>query len=199
MGAKLEINIISSNFICLDVIDNIKNSPRVSDFEMLAIDDWEYSNEVQISEVEDIRECIAAKQKVFIWFVWENITDCGIFIDKENDKYIYTIWFDTNNNPDYDCDYINDNNKPFYDELYKKLLEFMKIKFNIDYDIIAVGAETVFDWKGSIKKTIDGSKNIVSWIFPNRISENGNIIKSLSGYTHKQHQAFSCEIYEKHQ
>ncbi len=103
--------------------------------------------------------------------------DLGVFVEKLDEKYIYTFWINTETHPELDTDI---GNKDIYLKIFAEIDQMIK-KFGLRVDTIAAGIETNLVYHKDRKEMIKKSYNINAWSFDKSI-----IIDDLWEFSHSR-------------
>lgn len=98
----------------------------------------------------------------------------GIYIEKIDNCYLYTVWINTEGYPMLDCDKITLDNHEFYNNLVKLILEVNEV-IDIPFEVIGIGLETDIYYNKNIMDSIRNSKNIMLWIVKKHIELNNEL------------------------
>lgn len=91
------------------------------------------------------------------------IKDLGLYIEKNEYFYHYTLWINTEGYPALDCDKVNAGNRKFYEGIFQMILK-AKARVNNAFEIIGIGLETDIYYSRNIIDMIQKSRNIMFWI-----------------------------------
>ena len=141
MAIIWDFNLVSPNFIDLcPFFSNKKENEKL--FELVAIsviDDWGWSNQRELSTVSEIEKNLEEGKIIAISLkssLWESL---GMYVEKA-DKYIYTLWINTEGFPELDSDEVRDENVYHYNQAYYFLKKLME-QYHFEFDVIAIGLE----------------------------------------------------------
>lgn len=160
MAATLDLN-----FLCVEQIDlknfffSITKNYNMLIEKIISIDNWMWENETVINDVNDIDETLHRNKIVVINFVCYLFKNLGMYIERVNEKYIYSIWINTEGYSELDSDIITLQNKSYYNKIYNEIS-----RFKISYEILAIGIETTFDYYEDMVQIIQKSQNVVVWV-----------------------------------
>ncbi len=165
MAIVLDINLLCNKMVDPDVVATLLNEYNVSIESMNSIDNWMWDNEKNIESFKQFASILDAQHIVVIKLKKPLIKDMGIYIEKIDNCYLYTVWINTEGYPMLDCDKITLDNHEFYDNLVKLILEVIDIPF----EVIGIGLETDIYYNKNIMDTIRNSKNIMLWLINRHI------------------------------
>lgn len=91
------------------------------------------------------------------------LKDLGVYIEKFNNQYLYTLWINTQGYPMLGCDGISPANRKFYEKILESILKANKEKKG-SFEIMGMGIETNICYEKKLKDVILDSQNISLWI-----------------------------------
>lgn len=162
MPEVVEINLITACTLNIEMIFKyiqkeveIEKNSRIVE----VMDNWEHENSYVIYSKEDLKNLINSK----IVCITEKTVDgyAGLDIEKINDKFCYTIWF---NSPKYDT---TEN----YDQLIENFILFAK-KLIANFILCAIGKEVIFEYQDNFNMLLNNSHNIDIWIYSDHLFDN---------------------------
>lgn len=188
MAVTWDFILISSCFI-LNI--NEKREEKIGIEKMLSIDDWAWTNQREVQGFLDMERRLEEGKIIVIYIEsnkWKNV---GLYIEKEEEEYIYTLWFNTEGIPELDSSKINNSNIKYYKRAYS-VLEELIVKYNINFRIIAIGVESDVSYCDNLKKMISDSYNVVVWI----INKNEKFKEPILNYKKRVEDAMNAIVYE---
>ncbi len=190
MAIVLDINILCKKMLSLNLIEELIGTYEVTINSISSIDTWEWENEQQI-EFLQIKDAITRGKIIIIKLKSHEFKDLGVYIEKMNDIYLYTLWINTEGYPELDCDKISAENRTYYEIIYQEILKVNR-KYQNLFEIVGIGLETNFCCDENIINIICRSKNVMVWIVNNDI----NLEDVLINYK-KIEKGLGIIIYEK--
>lgn len=174
MAIVLDINFLCNKMLNIDVVVTLLNKYNVSIESMNSIDNWMWDNEKNIESSQQFASILDAQHIIVIKLKSPLIKDMGIYIEKIEKCYFYTMWINTEGYPMLDCDKITWGNYEFYNNLLQLILEINEA-FNNSFEIIGIGLETDIYYNENIIDTIQNSKNVMLWIINKHIELNNEL------------------------
>lgn len=174
MAIVLDINFLCNKMLNIDVVVTVLNRYNVSIESMNSIDNWMWDNEKNIESSQQFASILDAQHIIVIKLKSPLIKDMGIYIEKIEKCYFYTMWINTEGYPMLDCDKITWENYEFYNNLLQLILEINEA-FNNSFEIIGIGLETDIYYNENIIDTIQNSKNVMLWIINKHIELNNEL------------------------
>lgn len=191
MAIVLEINILCNKLFDAEIIEEVLNDYDIYPLTAYTIDNWSWENKREVGFLNPIKD-FADGNKILIMQLKKNgIKDLGIYIEKRENGYLYTLWINTEGYPMLDCDLITSENRKYYEEIYGAI---SKLNKRIDNNIkaVGVGLETDFYYDENLLVTIQNSRNIVAWMIN---SDCG--MDTVNGYKEKITDETDMTILEK--
>lgn len=168
MAATLDIIIISANEFSIHKIVKYMNENyrlKIEISKLIQIDNWLWEGERELSVGETLNSCLKNGKIVVIGLKSSLFKNLGIFVEKIDEKYIYTFWVDTESYPELDLDIWN---KDICLKIFKGIEQIEK-EFGDRVDVIAAGIETNLVYKKDRLEMIHDSENINVWGFDKSI------------------------------
>ena len=164
MAVALDINFLSNELMDIDIIENLFKKHNVKIVSINSIDNWMWDNEKEIDSLMHIGKVLNHCQIVIIKLKQPLMKDLGIFIEKVENLYLYTVWMNTEGYPMLDCDAITLENCKYFENIFATLLKMKENNINI-FEVVAIGLETDIHYSKNILDMIQESKNVFVWIF----------------------------------
>lgn len=184
MAIALDINFLSKELIDIEIIENLLKQYCVKIVSINSIDNWMWDNEKEIASLMQIGKVLNNCQIAIIKLRQPLMKDLGIFIEKVENFYLYTVWMNTEGYPMLDCDAITLENCKYFENIFAALLKMKENNTNI-FEVAAVGLETDIHYSKDILDMIQKSKNVLVWIFNQDVELNqkmdGYEIKRING------------------
>lgn len=184
MAVALDINFLSNELMDIDIIENLFKKHNVKIVSINSIDNWMWDNEKEIDSLMHIGKVLNHCQIVIIKLKQPLMKDLGIFIEKVENLYLYTVWMNTEGYPMLDCDAITLENCKYFENIFATLLKMKENNINI-FEVVAIGLETDIHYSKNILNMIQKSKNVFVWIFNQDVELNqkidGYAIKRING------------------
>ena len=184
MAVALDINFLSNELMDIDIIENLFIKHNVKIVSINSIDNWMWDNEKEIDSLMHIGKVLNHCQIVIIKLKQPLMKDLGIFIEKIENLYLYTVWMNTEGYPMLDCDAITLENCKYFENIIATLLKMKENNINI-FEVVAIGLETDIHYSKNILNMIQKSKNVFVWIFNQDVELNqkidGYAIKRING------------------
>lgn len=191
MATTLDINIVSKKFIDIKDIFNILNTTfnlNIKTESIEILDDWEYSNVINIEKMEDVFNYVEENKIAIIYFKIYDKWSAGCFLEKVQDGYLIAPWINTLNLEYLDCEIVNEKTDSFYNEVINIILGQVK---KYDISIAAIGVETIFEYEKDIRKVVNGSYNINTWIIKK------SPIRNLNKYTTNNYEELEITVFKR--
>lgn len=180
MAIVLDINFLCNKMLNISIIEELLNEHQVNIESINSIDNWMWENEKEVVGREQLGRILNNGQIAIIKLKRTLIKDLGLYIEKNEYFYHYTLWMNTEGYPALDCDKVNAGNCIFYEGILQTILK-AKEKVNSAFEVIGIGLETDIYYSRNIIDMIQKSRNIMFWI-PGRHIE---FINGLKGYDEK--------------
>ena len=168
MAASLDIIIIATNNFSIHKIVKYMNEfydLEIQISKITLIDNWLWEGERELSVSETIDCCLMNGKIVVVDLKSSLFKDLGIFLEKDDGKYIYTFWINTETYSELDTDTWN---KDIYLKIFSGIEQITK-EFGYRVDTIATGIETNLVYQKDRKEMIKKSENIKAWAFDESI------------------------------
>lgn len=165
MAATLDFNLLCLQKINLKEVFkalNVKYGIKVG--QMLSINNWNWEEERTINNLHIIDNILEKKRIVVIYLKSEVFSDIGLYIEKFDQEYLYSIWINTEGYEYMDSDKVDIHNVKYYEFIYQMFAEFVK-RFGIAYRVLAIGVETNFIYSKNNEEIVKKSEYITSLIF----------------------------------
>lgn len=183
MAIVLDINILCNKMLDLNIITTLLTKHRVSIESMNSIDNWMWDNEKKIEDSKQIADVLDMHHIVIIKLKQPSIKDIGVYIEKIEKQFLYTLWINTEGYPMLDCEKITLDNCEFYKEIIKSILALNGLIEN-SFEVVGIGLETDICYEKNVMDIIRKSRNVMIWMVNKR--EELNI----------QPEEFKCDIIE---
>ncbi len=181
MAIALDINFLSKELIDIEIIENLLKQYGVKIVSINSIDNWMWDNEKEIASLMQIGKVLNNCQIAIIKLRQPLMKDLGIFIEKVENFYLYTVWMNTEGYPMLDCDAITLENCKYFENIFAALLKMKENNTNI-FEVAAIGLETDIHYSKDILDMIQKSKNVLVWIFNQDVELN----QKMAGYEIKR-------------
>ena len=191
MAAVLDINILCNKILETDIIEKLIGDYKTTIKSISSIENWMWENEQQINSLSQITSIMERDRIITINLISPYFKDLGIYIEKINDMYQYTLWINTEGYPELDSDMITPENKRYYEIIYQ-VISRLNNEILRSIEIAGIGIESDFFYKGKLPDTIQSSCNMVVWILNNDIS-----IERLKNYKKRLIKGFNKILLEK--
>lgn len=170
MAATLDFHILCTRYVDFKMISKKYGAEIKS---VAVIDDWQWKNQRAVSESEDIEDLLCAGKIIVVNFEKATYKDIGLYIEKNNDSFMYSLWVNTEGHSNLETDITNEN----VAEFCKNLIDSFKEGFKF----MGVGVETTVKNDVSIEDIVKNSYGVVMWF----ISKNEKVRGSLKNYRKK--------------
>ena len=165
MAAAWEFVMMSEYFITSQTIAQISKAfeHQIAIRSIASIDDWGWSNQQKLDDIFSIEQKINEGKIITVGIsshIWKSL---GLYIEKEDDIYIYTLWLNTEGFPEIDANRITDQNQKHYETAFS-ILESLVEKYNIQFKCIAIGLESEIRYCPDMMRMISGSSGVVAWL-----------------------------------
>ena len=162
MAVVLDINILSNKMLDLAQSASYLAKHNIGLDSMYSIDNWMWENEKEI-EAKQIANILDIQHIVIIKLKHSSIRDIGIYIEKIENQFLYTLWINTEGYAMLDCEKITKDNSEFYKKIVLAVLEMNKL-IEDSFEVVGIGLETDFYYDKDIKDIIQKSKNMMIWM-----------------------------------
>jgi len=194
MAVALEFNLICKRIIDLN---QILQNPEIEKLEISVekisgIDNWLWENQQEFEDMFLAKRALKEGKIIVINLKSRILKDLGIYVEKTNSEYVYSLWINTAGYPNLDVDKINPDNEYFYQRFYQVFGEVVKIQ-NIDFRILGIGPETNFQYEENDSDVIRKSENIIAWIGNKRLKDN----MDLNDYKEKKVVGMDFLVFER--
>lgn len=176
MAVMFDINLLCKKIIDFNFIKKILFDYDINIISASSIDNWMWENEQQIRKTESIEEKVDESKIIVLKLDSQLFKDAGLYIEKINKEFLYTLWINTEGYPQLDCDTINIKNKIYYEKAYQAILKLSDEKRDI-LKMVGIGIETDFYYCENEVDILQNSKNVVAWILNDNINEKGVLNK----------------------
>ena len=181
MAIVLDINFLSNELMGIDTIESFLKKYNVKIVSINSIDNWMWDNEKEIGSLMQIAKVLNNCQIVIIKLKHPLMKDLGIFIEKVENLYLYTVWMNTEGYPMLDCDAITSENRKYFENIFSIVLKIRENNKNT-FEAAAIGLETDIHYSKDILDMIQKSKNVLVWIFNQDVELN----QKMAGYEIKR-------------
>ncbi len=123
MAVVLDINIFCNKMLDLTKSASFLVKHNVSIESISSIDNWMWENEKEIEDSKQIANILDMQHIVIIKLKKPSIKDIGIYIEKIENQFLYTLWINTEGYTMLDCEKVTMDNSEFYK---KKFYQFWK-------------------------------------------------------------------------
>ena len=152
MAVVLDINILSNKMLDLNKSVSFLARYNISIESINSIDNWMWDNEKKIEDTRQIATILDLKHIVAIKLKESSIKDIGVYIEKIDNQFLYTLWINTHGYTMLDCEKITMENSEFYKKVIQALLEYNRL------------IEDSFEVVGIVMGIIQKSKNMMIWM-----------------------------------
>lgn len=163
MAVVLDVNILCNKVLDLNIIMVLLAKYGVSIMSMSSIDNWMWDNEKEIEPYNEIAAIVDMQHIAVIKLKQQRIKDMGIYIEKYENQYLYTLWVNTEGYPILDCEAITLDNSKYYKEIINIILELNGLIKDF-FEVVGIGLETDICYKKNIIDIILSSKNVIIWM-----------------------------------
>ncbi len=163
MAVVLDINILCNKMLDLNKSASLLAKHNISLESMNSIDNWMWENEKEIKDSKQIANILDMQHIVIIKLKQPSIKDIGIYIEKIDNQFIYTLWINTEGYTMLDCEKITMDNSEFYKKIVLSILEMNKL-IEDSFEVVGIGLETDFCYEKDVMDIIRKSKNMMIWM-----------------------------------
>ncbi|MBR8658714.1 hypothetical protein [Brevibacillus sp. NL20B1] len=168
MGAVLEITLYTRKGIDFSECSKLlhKNNITCDIVEIEVIEDWEYRNQQCLPPDTDLallHEYIEQGKICLVRCMVNQSIHGGCYVQKNNDIYELSAWFDVDRYPALDVDDVSAKNRWFYERLTGEIGSLVETK---DFVIGGIGVETIITYTVNVKRMIENSHNVNRWLLP---------------------------------
>lgn len=167
MAAVININCVLRGIAdTVGILQELKNDRLGVIIEKIfSMDNWRWENQQEIHDLSEIDKLLQDQKILVVNADVYPFKDSGIYIEKSGNKYIYDFWINTEGFPELDSDSINPRNKCFFDKLENIIVQFVT-KYISLFELLSIGNETVFRYKGNIEDTVRETAGAFVWMLP---------------------------------
>ncbi len=163
MAVVLDINILSNKMLDLNKSVSFLARYNISIESINSIDNWMWDNEKKIEDTRQIATILDMKHIVAIKLKESSIKDIGVYIEKIDNQFLYTLWINTHGYTMLDCEKITMENSEFYKKVIQALLEYNRL-IEDSFEVVGIGLETDFCYTKDVMGIIQKSKNMMIWM-----------------------------------
>ena len=163
MAIVLDINILCNKMLDLNMITTLLTKHRVSIESMNSIDNWMWDNEKKIEDSKQIATILDMQHIVTFKLKQPSIKDIGVYIEKIENQFLYTLWINTEGYPMLDCEKITMDNCKFYKEIIQAILALNGLIEDF-FEVVGIGLETDICYERNVMDIIRKSKNVMIWM-----------------------------------
>lgn len=163
MAVVLDINILCNRMLDLNKIALLLAKHNVSIESINSIDNWMWDNEEKLEDSKQIANILDMQHIVTIKLKQQSIKDIGIYIEKMENQFLYTLWINTEGYTMLDCEKITMDNSEFYKKIIQAVLELNRLMED-SFEIAGIGLETDFSYEKEVMDIIRKSKNMMIWM-----------------------------------
>ncbi len=167
MAAVLNINCVLRGMSDIaGILQDFKSDRlRVKIEKIFSMDNWLWENRQEIHDLSEIDKLLQDQKILVVNADVYPFKDSGFYIEKSGNKYIYDFWINTEGSPELDSDSINPRNKCFFEKLENTIVQFVT-KYISVFELLSIGNETVFKFKGNIEDTVRETAGAFVWMIP---------------------------------
>lgn len=162
MAVVLDINLLCNNMLNFSQVVSYLAEYNVSLESMSCIDNWMWENEIEI-EVKQFANILEINHIIIIKLKHPLIKDIGIYIEKIENQFLYTLWINTESYTMLDCEKLTKENIEFYQKIVQSVLDINKQIGDL-FEVVGIGLETEFYYDKNVKEIIQKSKNMMIWM-----------------------------------
>lgn len=177
MAVVLDINILSNKMLDLNKSVSFLARYNISIESINSIDNWMWDNEKKIEDTKQIATILDMKHIVAIKLKESSIKDIGVYIEKIDNQFLYTLWINTHGYTMLDCEKITMENSEFYKKVIQALLEYNRL-IEDSFEVVGIGLETDFCYTKDVMGIIQKSKNMMIWM----LNKHDNLNVELEKY-----------------
>lgn len=178
MAANIEFELLSKSFLPVSQVVNLLDVSgwNVKVQKILVYSDWTLDTQKLKVLTKDSQgqQAINRGEILFVNLVSAVRRPMGLQVYKESDGINYSLWVDTQGNPELDCDFLTKENEIIYNSFCDRLA----VEFGEEICIGAMGVEISVNFESDITQTIKNSRNVIRWVLPQ--SSNDKNIKGFS-------------------
>ena len=163
MAVVLDINMLCNEILDLNMIATLLNKYSICMESMNVIDSWMWDNEKKVEDLNQIASILDMQHIVIIKLKSPQIKDMGVYIEKFENQYLYTLWINTEGYPMLDCEKITKDNCEYYKEIVRAILELNGLIKDF-FDLVGIGLETDICYEKNVMDIVQNSKNVMIWI-----------------------------------
>lgn len=168
MAIVLDVNFLCNKLIDVSAIKTLLNRYKIKIECMKSIDNWMWENEKKVESFKQIPSILDSQHIVIIYLKQPSIKDVGVYIERVENRYHYTLWINTDGYPMLDCERITKDNCKYYKKLIQAILELNGL-IEDSFEAVGIGLETEIGCGKKIIDIIQNSKNIIIWLINKHI------------------------------
>lgn len=163
MAVVLDINILCNKMLDLNKIAFLLAKHKASIESINSIDNWMWDNEKKLEDFNQIATILDMQHIIIIKLKQPSIKDIGVYIEKIENQFLYTLWINTEGYSMLDCEKITMDNCEFYQEIIQAVLELNRL-IKDSFEVVGIGLETDFCYEKDVIDIIRKSKNMMIWM-----------------------------------
>lgn len=163
MAVVLDINILCNKMLDLNKGTSLLAKHNISIESINSIDNWMWENEKEIEDSKQIANILDLQHIITIKLKQPSIKDLGVYIEKIENQFLYTLWINTEGYTMLDCEKITMDNSEFYQKMILSILEMNRLNED-SLEVVGIGLETDFCYEKDVMDIIRKSKNMMIWI-----------------------------------
>ncbi len=163
MAVVLDINILSNKMLDLNKSASFLARYDISIESINSIDNWMWDNEKKIEDTKQIAAILDMQHIVIIKLKQSSIKDIGVYIEKIDNQFLYTLWINTYGCTMLDCERITIENSEFYKKVVQAVLEWNRL-LEDSFKVVGIGLETNFCYAKDVIGILQKSKNMMIWM-----------------------------------
>lgn len=167
MAAVLEISMLCNKILDLSMFTELLCEYRVSIESVNSIDNWLWENERSINDTDRIADILDMQHIAIIKLKQPMFKDMGVYIEKVENQYLYTLWINIEGYSELDCERITVHNREFYEKIVETILELNKPGKGL-FEVAGIGVETDIQYNKNVMDIIRNSKNVAIWLLNRR-------------------------------
>jgi hypothetical protein len=163
MAIVVDINILCNSILDFDKMVLFLTKYGVDIESISSIENWMWENERKIKDSLEIESILNRCHIVIIKLKQQSYKDMGVYIEKVENQFLYTLWINTAGYEMLDCDELTVDNCIFYKKIIQAIVEVNRLTESL-IEMVGIGLETDFHYTNNIHDTIQKSQNIMIWI-----------------------------------
>ena len=177
MAIVLDVNILCNKILDIKLIATYLEKYSINIDAVYSIDNWMWENKKEIKDFKQISNLVDSQHIVVIELNKPSTKAVGLYIEKVENHFLYTLWINTEGYSVLDCEEVTMDNRESYRNIMQGILGLISLEKD-SFVLAGIGLETDFCYENDIEDIILKSKNMLIWMIN---KYNGRMLQ-LSGF-----------------